>query len=612
MPGLVIVKRKGSDRANACNVGSEIAGKLYGRDWLKVSEIVTENGFFVGLVLGAKDHSGVLETNAGLMAWFGRPFYNGTLLTPHLPEGLREQLDQGDLKGILNAITGCFQLVIYFRSKDECFVVSDKISTHPSYYTETKDFIAISPEVLSFKTLKKHGWKPTVRRDAMFEFMSSGYLWGDGTFWDEVRRLGPGQLIRMEKTEVAIESYWRARFEGAKQTERALIDELFDAVQQDSALLPEGKAVLTLSGGYDSRALLGLLKLSGKQFETISYTFGTSVYKGADADVGGYYAKKAGVPHRFYQSRIDAPERVIEDIKRAVRSSGGDNHLVSMQDAFLGEGFYQELAGSYDFMIRGDEVWGWGDYAANPQMAFRECILFNLNELVYPQRLLKPDTFGHGVQYLEDLRGRLTAEYGAQDIPANDLKDCLYWRHREARLLQGMAYFRRCYLPHQAPFLFDRTLAVIQKIPGELRIKKRLFMRMCETKFPELFCDKTAILPYSSDTNNFSVLYSNERFKEFIRGNLLEGPEIFRNAFDSCALEGWIKTVLAGSGSDERKLKVKYDITGALNRFLTPIMKGHLKALLVRWRAPKFPVLGVNYLFRLLALSLALAEYEEN
>jgi hypothetical protein len=70
--------------------------------------------------------------------------------------------------------------------------------------------------------------------------------------------------------------------------------------------------------------------------------------------------------------------------------------------------------------------------------------------------------------------------------------------------------------------------------------------------------------------------------------------------------------VLAGSGSDEKKLKVKYDITGTLNRFLTPMMKGHLKALLVRWRAPKFPVLGVNYLFRLLALSLALAEYEEN
>jgi hypothetical protein len=204
-----------------------------------------------------------------------------------------------------------------------------------------------------------------------------------------------------------------------------------------------------------------------------------------------------------------------------------------MQDAFLGEGFYQELAESYDFMVRGDEVWGWGDYAANSQMAFRECILFNLNELLHPQRLLKPDAFGDGVQYLENLMGRLAAECGAQDIPANDLKDCLYWRHREARLLQGMAYFRRCYLPHQAPFLFDRTLAVIQKIPGEFRIKKRLFIKMCEAKFPELFCDKTAILPYSSDTNNFSVLYGNERFKEFIRGNLLEGPEFFRNAFDS-------------------------------------------------------------------------------
>ena len=611
MPGIVVVKRKSSDRTDVCCVGREITGRLYGRDWLRVSEIAAENGLFVGLVHGAKDHCGFLKTNAGIMAWFGRPFYDRVLLTTQPPGSLRERLDQGDFQGILNAITGCFQLVLYSRSKDECFVVSDKISTHPFYYTDTKDFIAITPEVLSLKALKNHGWKPAVRRDAIFEFMSSGYLWGDGTFWNEVKRLGPSQRMRIAKNEIIIESYWRMRFEGTRQAERALVDELFDAVKQDTALLPEGKAVLTLSGGYDSRALLGLLKLSGKPFETISYTFGTSVYAGADADVGGYYAKKAGASHRLFQSRIDDPERVITDIKRVVRASGGDNHLASMQDAFLGEGFYQELAESCDFMVRGDEVWGWGDFAVNPLMAFRECILFNLNELVHPQRLLKPDVFCDGLKYLGNLRERLAAECGGQDIPANDLKDCLYWRHREARLLQGMAYFRRCYLPHQAPFLFDRTLAIIQTIPGELRIKKRLFMKMCETKFPELFCDKTTILPYSSDANNFLGLYKNERFKQFITENLLEGSGIFRSAFDRFALESWIKTVLADSGSDQKKLKVKYDITGTLNRFMTPVMKGHLKALLVRWRAPYFPVLGVNYLFRLLALSLALAEYEE-
>jgi len=120
----------------------------------------------------------------------------------------------------------------------------------------------------------------------------------------------------------------------------------------------------------------------------------------------------------------------------------------------------------------------------NQEMAFWQCFLFNLDEFSQPKRILKSESFSHALQYLKALRKCLAAEFRGETSALNDLKDYLYWRHRESRLLQNMAYFRRCYLPHFAPFLFDHTLAVIRTIPGKLRIQKTLFLEMARTEFP--------------------------------------------------------------------------------------------------------------------------------
>lgn len=298
-----------------------------------------------------------------------------------------------------------------------------------------------------------------------------------------------------------------------------------------------------------------------------------------------------------------------------ILATGGESHLVVMQDAFLGTAFYRDMAEHYDYMLRGDEVWGWGDYAINHDMTFWECRLFNLNELVYPRKLLKSDKFDLGVRYLSGERRKYTGECLEASSDPNDIKDYLYWRHREARLLQNMAYLRRCYIPHFTPFLFNRTLSVIRKIPGRSRVQKRLFMKMGRMKFPDLFLDKKEIVPYASDINNFNVLYQDKKFQSFLKSALLESnSDIFNNAFERKTFEGWIASVFTGSHSDIRTLKRSYDLKSLVKRLCatTDISKGHMKALLVRKGMNAFPVLDVNYLFRLTVLSLALQEYESN
>ena len=170
-------------------------------------------------------------------------------------------------------------------------------------------------------------------------------------------------------------------FEKSQETEQSLIVELFESIKKDISDLPRGKKILTLSGGYDSRALLGFLKVSNEQINTVSYSFGSKVDKGMDMDIGGYYDDKVGVSHSYYRAPIDDPSRLIADINNAVLATGGENYLSIFQDAFLGTEFYRHLADKYDYMIRGDEVWGWGDLAINYNMAFWESRLFNLDEI---------------------------------------------------------------------------------------------------------------------------------------------------------------------------------------------------------------------------------------
>ena len=79
-----------------------------------------------------------------------------------------------------------------------------------------------------------------------------------------------------------------------------------------------------------------------------------------DGDVGRYFALKLGVTHHRHRPTLDA-DRMIANIHGTVRATGGEADVAVAQDAMLGQEFYRGLATQYAYLLRGDEVWGWGD-----------------------------------------------------------------------------------------------------------------------------------------------------------------------------------------------------------------------------------------------------------
>lgn len=617
MPGIVTVisKKRGTP---AGEIAKDVSGVLYRRESYR-QESVDSEGFSLRLLYGRKDSRGLIDNPAFTCTWWGRPLLNDRILTVSDLEN--RDFNPDDPAGFLTELQGHFQLVFHSKSRQQTVVFADKISTHPHYYTETDDFIAVSPEAMSLLALKKYGWNSTLREGALQEFIANGFLWGDGTYLNEIERLSSGTFVTCSREGTAKTRYWQMTFSRRSAGKLELMEGLNKTVETDIKHLPPGKAILTLSGGYDSRALLGLMKKNGRMFDSISYTFGLPYSDDSDAGVGRYFAHKSGIVHHFHQADLRTAETVIDNLQGCITASGGESDAACSQDALLGAGFYSGLLDNFDYLVRGDELWGWEDHAVSRRMAFYEATLLNLNENPQPMKLLTKESFRQGIDYIKQQRIKYGAEFERPFGDFNSLKDTLYWRHKQSRLMGNMAYYRRCHLPHYAPFLFDNVINYMITVGSRHRINKNLFMDTMKKEYPGLFLDPNIPYSHGPKITKYELLYQSRTFTGFLKKILTaEAPQSFLNIFDESKFVPWVETTLAPKPRltmDDFRQNVQTSPLRAAaarmirkNRFLL----GYTKSLLVKKGTVEMPYWqrDTSHIFRLAVMALALKRIEDS
>jgi hypothetical protein len=543
------------------------------------------------------------------VAWVGNPTWNGRPLTA---EAIRGACDSEQAVQFWGAqLRGNFQVYLHHRGLDVHAFIADRASTYPLYFTSCQGCVT-SPEPLSFAGLVPFGWVPRLRSEAVYEYFACGYLLRDAGWWQDVTRLGPGKVLWVERGRPRVFAYWELRIEPARKSTDELRSDLIEAIAVDSRSIPEGRAILSLSGGYDSRALLGIMHRAGRDFEAVSFNFGDEFDAEWDNSVGAYFARKLGVRHTMHVVPPPAADLIISQLSAAVDATGGEDDTVLTQDAFLGESFYGGLAGRFDYLLRGDECWGWGDYVLTRQMALWQVMLVELNQLPQPRRLLTPTAFADGDRHLRSIHQQCLAEAPPSSGP-NDIKDFLYWRQREARILQNMTQYRRMFFPHYAPFLFGSALDVVRRLPTTWRCRKAMFRRAMEHEFPELFLDEKMPSSLTPRVSRLDRFFQSTELREFTRDALIDNPPaLLAERFDRANFERWFDAVVAprkGKDQSSRKHDSRrwvYDLLRT-NRYLLAATTATLAAT-GRLTAPS---LDNTYLFRLLGLSLALRAYEQ-
>lgn len=137
-----------------------------------------------------------------------------------------------------------------------------------------------------------------------------------------------------------------------------LLEKVFADALEDAS--NSGYCIIPISGGWDSRLLLGLALENFPVRNIKTYTFGSP--NQLDFEIGKLVARKSGVEHHAF----DLSEIILE--KKALKQSVREAPWTYVPDAYFNKYCYREMAGENDIILSGfmgDPLTGGHSYKDN-------------------------------------------------------------------------------------------------------------------------------------------------------------------------------------------------------------------------------------------------------
>lgn len=313
--------------------------------------------------------------------------------------------------------------------------------------------------------------------------LATGAALNGRTLFAGVRVLERASTHRVTGEGVDSRRYWSQGFAGEHAhrpppaLRRDLVGLVREAVRDRRRAAPG--ALLSLSAGLDSRAILGaLVETGGDDVETFSYAHGPP-RPGSDAALARRLAALSGVRHEL------------------VESYRGDLGVVVRENARLGSGlanFCDEVdawttlaARGLRGVLVGDECFGWVDVPlGTPEDVLEVVGIRGFDGIAWIARLL-PGEVARSFQEALDSELHAIYERSPDTRDLHDRKDFLYLDQRVAHVLMP---WRESFAGRlgrvQMPFLDRRILDLMQGVPSSLRRDKRLYREAIAEAFPDL------------------------------------------------------------------------------------------------------------------------------
>ncbi|MEM7294266.1 MAG: asparagine synthase-related protein, partial [Pseudomonadota bacterium] len=369
--------------------------------------------------------------------------------------------------GLLEAHSNQFRLVV------------DKRSAEPIYYRQLGNLLYFAPEAKALARLQ--GVSNSLNMAAVGALLGHGHLLNHQSMFSGINRLGGGTELRIADGQCKLHVYWEylPGIEARSESEAAQVAELGDLVEQSVIAATEGpeKTVVFLSGGYDSRAILGSA-LKGSDTPVSTVTWGMDeTHPGTDGYVARELANRTGCEHVFLPRSVEHYGAWFEEA----------NHLIDAQSdvaAHHPQEFQlmsQLKSMGYRKVVRGDEAFGWRWRAYNTTSAFG-------NVRVKPFKdVLRIGSFINR-EACNEIADANQAEFDrvwkrCSELPPNIAKDHLYFNHRLQTYLGSASYYKQVLHQQINPLLSDEILAFMRRVPESLRVEKALFSRVVQTRY---------------------------------------------------------------------------------------------------------------------------------
>jgi asparagine synthetase B (glutamine-hydrolysing) len=474
---------------------------------------------------------------------------------------------------------------------------NDHYASRPLFYGRFQDRLYFSPELKGVAGMP--GAEPAVDPHAFANFLLCGHLLGEQTFYRDIRPLLPGSLLKIAGDVVVRTTHtlYAPCGDTGDRGDDYYVEALSALLLKAAAKQTRGidRAFVPLSGGVDSRAILGCLsRVSKEKLHSVSW----GVEEGgpeSDAGTGRKVAALLQTDHHFIRRET---ERFTADIGEMVYRIDGlnDDAAYHHNEMSAIRRVRDEFGGRY--VLRGEECFGPRPEARSDLEVLSASGARRLADYPGVQRLLNPalrrDAVGRSAETIE----RLLRECPSRDF--TDRRDQFYFAIRIFHYHTRSAYYKRSIADVRNPWLDKEVLAFMQAVPVRYRFDKHLYKKTVRTMFPELFT--IPIARRHSLENWAEVIRTNAAVQEFLRLHLLEERNAYHDLIDREEVARLLAAACAGATQPSLQSRaIRFGKETMRKR--APRLYARLKPALIG-KAPAAEVPASDLLFRMLISKL--------
>ncbi|MEM7132385.1 MAG: asparagine synthase-related protein [Chloroflexota bacterium] len=194
----------------------------------------------------------------------------------------------------LKDVSGSFVVAFWHKTQKKLVLATDKIGYRHLFYAQDGEnfffssFLARIPQMLSKA--------PQIDEEAFADLLTYRHVLGERTLLKQIKLVPVGTAIIFENNQLRSQPYWHcAEIEPRGHYNSERLDELIEAflLAVKRSFQPERTALLTLTGGVDSRTILAAAAHQRLNFVTL--TDGNPL--GTDAQIARLLSTHLGIPH---------------------------------------------------------------------------------------------------------------------------------------------------------------------------------------------------------------------------------------------------------------------------------------------------------------------------
>lgn len=413
----------------------------------------------------------------------------------------------------LPSLRGSYTGLILDSRVNQAHLFNDRRASRPLYYRQDADrSLLAGPEVaqLACATPPLQEIDPV----AVCEFLIFASYYNDRTLFPSIKTLPPASVMSWGPGSMTIHRYWQIQIEPDKAAgnENKWIEEALALFNQSTrrVLAHQAHPFLYLSGGIDSRVILGSLRENG--FRIPAVTYGTQ--EGDDAPIARKLAHHCGLPFTYFPISMKDPQDHFVDaaLRADCRAETIDTPSFGLIQNRLAEQYGQFIQGDKSFL---------GNHATTPDEALEQAGALSFAHAHRLGDLLDPTVFKHAQSSIEHTLHDFRS--AGSTINPQDLRDKVNYEQRLVNRQNAFTAANLRQLEQARPWLDEDLVDFLFSIPGDLRTGKRIAKKMLEMAHPDLanirLADKDSIP--QARTYRQSIP-SNPALAEFIRSQFHE------------------------------------------------------------------------------------------